>query len=199
MSPPRAATVSRKTGETDVTVTVGFDGPGRAAVSTGVPFLDHMLHLFAKHGRVDLEVTARGDTEVDFHHTVEDTGIVLGQATREALGEKRGIFRYGSALLPMDETLARVAVDFSGRPYLEFRAPSGVDSIGGNFPFTLVEEFMRAFAFNAAINLHAEILYGRDGHHMAEALFKGLARAVDEATRIDPRLAGDVPSTKGAL
>ncbi|MCB1076601.1 MAG: imidazoleglycerol-phosphate dehydratase, partial [Verrucomicrobiae bacterium] len=150
-------------------------------------------------GRVDLEVSAKGDIEVDFHHTVEDTGIVLGQAIREALGNKRGIVRYGFSLLPMDETLARVALDFSGRPFLDYRAPSGVDSIGGNFAFTLVEEFMRAFAFNALINLHIEVLYGRDGHHMAEAMFKGLARSVDTAVRIDERIAGVVPSTKEVL
>ncbi len=199
MTQPRAATVHRKTGETDVTITVGLDGTGSASIDTGVPFLDHMLHLFAKHGRIDLQVVAKGDIEVDFHHTVEDTGIVLGQAIREALGEKRGLVRYGSALLPMDETLARVVVDFSGRPFLEYRAPEGVASIGGSFTFTLVEEFLRAFAFNALINLHAEILYGRDGHHMAEAIFKGLARSVDAAIRIDPRIADDVPSTKDVL
>lgn len=199
MNQPRAATVDRKTGETEVAVTVGLDGTGEASISTGVPFLDHMLHLFAKHSRIDLSVAAKGDIEVDFHHTVEDTGIVLGQAIREALGDKRGLCRYGFALLPMDETLARVVVDFSGRPFLEYRAPTGVDNIGGNFAFTLVEEFLRAFAFNALINLHVEILYGRDGHHMAEAVFKGLARAVDPAIRIDPRIADVVPSTKNVI
>ncbi|MCB1085827.1 MAG: imidazoleglycerol-phosphate dehydratase HisB [Verrucomicrobiae bacterium] len=199
MTKPRAATVHRKTGETDVTISVDMDGNGKSSIATGVPFLDHMLTLFAKHGRVDLEVSAKGDIEVDFHHTVEDTGIVLGQAIREALGDKRGIVRYGFSLLPMDETLARVALDFSGRPFLDYRAPSGVDSIGGNFAFTLVEEFMRAFAFNALINLHIEVLYGRDGHHMAEAMFKGLARSVDTAVRIDERIAGVVPSTKEVL
>ena len=199
MTQPRAATVHRKTGETEVTVTVGIDGTGNASVNTGVPFLDHMLHLFAKHSRIDLDVAAVGDIEVDFHHTVEDTGIVLGQAIREALGEKRGIVRYGFSLLPMDETLARVVVDFSGRPFLAYEVPEGVDSIGGNFAFTLVEEFMRAFSFNALINLHISILSGRDGHHMAEAIFKGLARSVDSAVRIDPRIAEDVPSTKDVL
>lgn len=199
MTQPRAATVHRKTGETDVTVSVNLDGKGTASIDTGVPFLDHMLHLFAKHGRIDLEIAASGDIEVDFHHTVEDTGIVLGQAMRQALGEKRGIVRYGFSLLPMDETLARVAVDFSGRPFLDYRAPQGVDSIGGNFAFTLVEEFFRAFAFNALINLHVEILHGRDAHHMAEAMFKGLARSVDPAIRVDPRIADDVPSTKDVL
>ena len=199
MTQSRKATVHRKTGETEVTVTVDVDGTGRSSIDTGVPFLDHMLTLFSKHGRIDLEVKAIGDIEVDFHHTVEDTGIVLGQAIRQALGEKLGIVRYGFSLLPMDETLARVVVDFSGRPFLEYRAPTGVDSIGGNFAFTLVEEFMRAFSFNALINLHIEILYGRDGHHMAEAIFKGLARSVDAAVRIDPRIADVIPSTKDVL
>lgn len=199
MTSARSSQVHRQTGETDVFVSVGLDGVGRAAVATGIPFLDHMLNLFAKHSRIDLEIRARGDLEVDFHHTVEDTGIVLGQAIREALGDKRGICRYGCCLLPMDETLARVALDFSGRPFLDYRAPQGVDSIGGQFSFTLVEEFLRAFAFNALINLHVEILYGRDAHHMAEAVFKGLARSVDSAIRVDPRISGDVPSTKNVL
>lgn len=199
MIQPRRASIRRTTGETDVSLSVDLDGTGVSKIGTGVPFLDHMLNLFSKHSRIDLEVAAKGDIEVDYHHTVEDTGIVLGQAIREALGEKRGIVRYGFCLLPMDETLARVALDFSGRAFLDYRAPSGVDSIGGNFAFTLVEEFMRAFAFNALINLHIEILHGRDGHHMAEAMFKGLARSVDAAIRIDPRIAGDVPSTKQVL
>lgn len=199
MTQARTATVQRKTGETDVSLSVNIDGTGKSSVDTGVPFFDHMLTLFSKHSHIDLEVVTKGDIEVDFHHTVEDTGIVLGQAIREALGEKRGLVRYGFSYLPMDETLARVVVDFSGRPFLDFRAPEHVDSIGGNFPFTLVEEFFRAFAFNSLINLHAEILYGRDGHHLAEALFKGLARSVDAAVRIDDRIAGDVPSTKDVL
>jgi len=158
-----------------------------------------MLTLFAKHGRFDLTVEAQGDTEIDYHHTVEDTGIVLGQALHAALGEKRGIFRYGSGLFPMDETLARVALDVSGRPFLEYRAPSGVPHVGEKFNFTLVEEFLRAFAFNGLLNLHVEILYGRDPHHMAEAVFKGLARSLDDATRIDERIADIVPSTKEVL
>jgi imidazoleglycerol-phosphate dehydratase len=146
---------------------------------------------------MDLSVKAIGDLHVDFHHTVEDTGIVLGQALREALGDKRGIVRYGSAYLPMDETLARVAVDLSGRSFLEFRAPASVPAIG-LFPFQLVEEFLRGFAHNILANVHVEILYGRDAHHMAEAVFKGLARALDGAMRIDPRVPG-VPSTKESL
>jgi imidazoleglycerol-phosphate dehydratase len=146
---------------------------------------------------VDLQVNTDGDIEVDFHHSVEDTGIALGQAFTKALGDKKGIRRYGSAYLPMDETLARVVIDFSGRPFLEFRAPERVGSIG-NFPFQLVEEFMRGFSVHAACNLHIEILYGRDAHHMAEAIFKGLAKAVDAACQIDPRVEG-IPSTKGVL
>ena len=157
-----------------------------------------MLTLFARHSLCDLSIQADGDIEVDLHHTVEDTGIALGQAFTKALGDKRGIRRYGHAYLPMDETLARVVVDFSGRPFLDYRAPTGVATIGTAFSFTLIEEFLRAFSIHAGINLHAEILYGRDAHHMAEAIFKGLAKAVDQACQIDPRVSG-VPSTKGTL
>ncbi|NLT70801.1 MAG: imidazoleglycerol-phosphate dehydratase, partial [Verrucomicrobiaceae bacterium] len=153
----------------------------------------------AKHGRFDLTVKAVGDIEIDYHHTVEDTGIALGRAFHEALGEKRGIFRYGSGHFPMDETLVRVALDVSGRPFLDYRGPEGVPHVGEKFNFTLVEEFLRAFAFHALVNLHVEILYGRDPHHMAEAVFKGLARSLDAATQIDPRIADDIPSTKNVL
>ncbi len=197
MPAPRTATLSRRTAETDISLTLSLDGSGRADIDTGIGFFDHMLTLFARHSLIDLTVRAKGDLHVDFHHTVEDTGIVLGQAVRQALGDKHGIVRYGSMLLPMDETLARVVLDLSGRAYLEHRVPERVDAIG-LFPFQLVEEFMRAFAFNLAANLHTEILYGRDAHHMAEALFKGLARALDQAIRHDPRVQG-VPSTKEAL
>lgn len=199
MGESRTAEIDRKTAETKIRIVLDLDGTGEAKIDTGIGFLDHMLTLFARHSQTDLEVSAVGDLEVDFHHTVEDVGIVLGQCFKKALGEKRGIVRYGSAMLPMDETLARVALDFSGRPYLVFEAPPGIDPIGGKFPFSLVEEFFRAFSFNAAINLHATILAGRDGHHMAEALFKGVARAIDQAIRIDPRIAGKIPSTKEAL
>lgn len=199
MPEPRKSSLARKTGETDVRLDLNVDGTGVSSIATGVPFFDHMLTLFAKHGRFDLTVAAEGDIEIDYHHTVEDTGIVLGQAFLAALGEKRGIFRYGSGLFPMDETLVRVALDVSGRPFLDYRAPEGVPHVGEKFNFTLVEEFLRAFAFNALVNLHVEILYGRDPHHMAEAVFKGLARALDEATRIDERIAGTVPSTKDVL
>lgn len=196
-SSTRTASISRTTAETRISIAVDLDGSGRSEVDTGIGFFDHMLTLFAKHSLIDLEVKAVGDLHVDFHHTVEDTGIVLGQAIRQALGDKHGIVRYGSMLLPMDETLARVVIDLSGRAFLEHRVPERVDAIG-LFPFQLVEEFMRAFAFNLAANLHTEILYGRDAHHMAEALFKGLARALDQAMRRDPRVIG-VPSTKDAL
>ena len=195
---PRSASQTRTTSETDISIDLAIDGAGNSEIDTGIPFFDHMLNLFAKHGLFDLTVKAKGDIEVDFHHTVEDVGIVLGQCFSEALGDKRGVTRYGFSYLPMDETLSRVVVDFSGRAYLEDRAPTGVDPING-FPFQLVEEFFRAFATHAAINLHAEVLYGRDGHHMAESLFKGLARAADVATQIDARRGNQIPSTKDVL
>lgn len=195
----RSVSSERKTGETDIALSLNVDGTGQSSIDTGVPFFDHMLTLFAKHGRFDLKVTCKGDTEVDFHHTVEDVGIVLGQCFREALGEKRGLFRYGSGDFPMDETLVRVALDFSGRPFLHYQGPENVANIGGQFNFTLVEEFLRAFAFNALINLHVEIAYGRDPHHMSEAVFKGLAVSVDRATQIDSRISDVIPSTKDVL
>jgi len=197
MTTARTATIERKTGETDIAVSLTIDGSGQGTIDTGIPFFDHMLTLFARHSLVDLAISARGDIEVDLHHTVEDAGIALGQAFAKALGDKRGIRRYGWAYLPMDETLTRVALDFSGRPYLEYRAPKAVESIGA-FSFQLVEEFLRAFAVQAGTNLHVEILYGRDAHHMAESVFKGLAKAVDQACQIDPRVTG-IPSTKGIL
>ena len=193
----RRAQIDRKTSETHLRIDLTIDGRGESRIATKIPFFDHMLTLFARHSLVNLDVQADGDIEVDFHHTVEDTGIALGQAVAKALGDKRGIRRYGWALLPMDETLARVVVDFSGRPFLEYRAPQQVAAIGA-FAFQLVEEFLRAFSVHAGCNLHAEILYGRDAHHMAEALFKGLAKAVDQACQVDPRVEG-IPSTKGTL
>jgi imidazoleglycerol-phosphate dehydratase len=194
----RSARLHRKTAETDITLSVNLDGRGAAAVDTGIGFFDHMLTLFAKHGLVDLEVKASGDLHVDYHHTVEDVGIVLGQAVKQALGDKTGIVRYGWCYLPMDEALTRVVLDLSGRAYLEYRAPQNVDAIGGAFSFQLVEEFVRAFTTNLAANVHVDVIYGRDGHHMAESIFKGLARALDQATRFDPRVSG-VPSTKDQL
>ena len=195
---PRQARIDRRTSETKIALDLLIDGRGESTIATKIPFFDHMLTLFARHSLCDLTVQADGDIEVDLHHTVEDTGIALGQAFTKALGEKRGIRRYGHAYLPMDETLVRVVVDFSGRPFLEYRAPAGVATIGTAFSFTLIEEFLRAFSVHAGINLHVEILYGRDAHHMAEAVFKGLAKAVDAACQLDPRVQG-VPSTKGSL
>ncbi len=194
---PRVATIDRRTAETDIQLTLDLDGSGAAIARSGIPFFDHMLTLFARHGLFDLEIAARGDLDVDLHHTVEDTGIVLGQAFTKALGDKAGLRRYGHAYVPMDETLVRAVVDLSGRPFLEYRAPGGVEPING-FSFQLVEEFLRAFAVHAAANVHVEILSGRDAHHMAEGVFKALARALDVATQIDPRVRG-VPSTKGVL
>jgi imidazoleglycerol-phosphate dehydratase len=193
----RAATIERKTSETAIRVSLEIDGTGSGRIETKIPFFDHMLTLFARHSVVDLQVQADGDIEVDLHHTVEDVGIALGQAFARALGDKRGIQRYGWVYLPMDETLTRVVLDFSGRPYLEYRAPAAVEPVGA-FSFQLVEEFSRAFSVHAGANVHIEILYGRDAHHMAESIFKGLAKAVDQACRIDPRVTG-IPSTKGVL
>jgi len=193
----REATVNRKTRETDIRLHFSVDGTGQSNVRTGVGFFDHMLVLFAKHGLFDLNLEADGDLEVDAHHTVEDVGLALGQALREALGDKKGIARYGWCLLPMDDALARIALDCGGRPYLAYDTPDGAEAIG-NFPFQLVEEFLRAFCVQGGLNLHVALLDGRDSHHMAEAVFKGLARALDQATRMDPRVQG-VPSTKGSL
>lgn len=187
----------RKTAETSIDLSLDLDGDGSSEIKTGIPFFDHMLTLFSKHGLFDLKLRVDGDLEVDFHHTIEDTGIVLGECMREALGTKEGIRRYGCAYLPMDETLARVVVDLSNRPHLEFRAPVGTPS-APNMPFSLVEEFCRALASNLRANIHVEVLYGRDGHHVAEAVFKGLARALREACEKDARVKG-IPSTKEAL
>ncbi|MCB1225052.1 MAG: imidazoleglycerol-phosphate dehydratase HisB [Verrucomicrobiales bacterium] len=198
MSSTREARIARKTAETDITLKLVIDGAGCSSIDTGIPFFDHMLTLFSKHGLFDLEVKAVGDIEVDFHHTVEDVGIVLGQALKQAVGDKVGIVRYGWCLLPMDEALTRVALDLSGRALLVYDGPAGVDAIGGRFNFSLLEEFLRGFAGASLMNLHVDILKGRDAHHMAEATFKGLARALDMATRIDPRVRG-VPSTKEVL
>ncbi|MCX8496723.1 MAG: imidazoleglycerol-phosphate dehydratase HisB [Akkermansiaceae bacterium] len=197
MSNTRIASRSRKTAETSIELSIDLDGSGISEIDTGIPFFDHMLTLFAKHGLFDLKVKTIGDIEVDYHHTIEDTGIVIGECLREALGTKEGICRYGCAYLPMDETLARVVVDLSNRPHLEFRAPVGTPS-APNMPFTLVEEFCRALAANLRANIHVELLYGRDGHHIAEAIFKGLARALRDACERDPRVVG-IPSTKDAL
>jgi imidazoleglycerol-phosphate dehydratase len=194
---PRSASRHRETAETSVSVELVLDGSGTGNIDTGIPFFDHMLVLLAKHSLFDLTIKARGDLAVDFHHTVEDTGIVLGEALAAALADKTGIRRYGSARIPMDETLAQVTIDLSGRPFLEFRAPSAIGPIG-SFDFGLVEEFSRALATSSAMTLHVEVEYGKNNHHIAEAIFKALARALDMACQIDPRVTG-VPSSKGKL
>ena len=194
----RAASVDRRTNETDVSVSLSLDGAGKAAVATGIGFLDHMLELFARHALFDLEVKVAGDLQVDQHHTAEDTGIALGQALARALGEKKGIRRYADVHLPMDETLTRVALDISGRPFLVFRTTFPTEKIGA-FDTELVREFFQAFAVNAGLTLHVETLYGDNSHHIAESCFKGLARALRAAVAVEPREEGRVPSTKGAL
>ncbi len=193
----RSAKIERKTKETEITVALELDGSGRASITTGVGFLDHMLELFAHHGRFDLEVEAIGDLQVDDHHTVEDIGICLGQAFREALGDKAGIGRYGYNTMPMDETLVRTVVDLSGRPFFIYRVQIPSAKIG-SFDSELVEDFWQAFATHAACNLHMELFYGRNSHHIAEALFKSVARSLWWAVRIDPNRPG-IPSTKGTL
>ncbi|MDR1009594.1 MAG: imidazoleglycerol-phosphate dehydratase HisB [Opitutaceae bacterium] len=198
MAQKRIATITRKTAETDITLTLDIDGSGKAKIDTGVPFFDHMLTLFAKHGLFDLDVTCKGDVEVDYHHTVEDTGIVLGEAFRAALGDKLGIRRYGFFLLPMDESLARVVVDIGGRAHLVYDANAPTMFVR-DFNIILVKEFCRAFSNALACNLHVKLEYGEEPHHVAEAVFKGLARALDAATQTDSRAAGQLPSTKGKL
>ena len=195
--PARSASLERTTGETQIKLSLSLDGEGRSDIRTGIPFFDHMLTLLSRHGLLDLEIAAKGDIEVDYHHTVEDVGITLGQALSKALGDKTGIRRYGHAYVPMDEALARVVVDCSGRPFLAYEVPRGVEAIG-LFPFQLVEEFLRAVAVNAGLTLHVSILAGRDAHHMAEAVFKALGRALDIAVSHDDRVKG-IPSTKGVL
>jgi imidazoleglycerol-phosphate dehydratase len=193
----RMASIERKTNETNIQLTLAIDGEGRANLETGVPFLTHMLDLFTKHGQFNLTVDAKGDTEVDDHHTTEDIGICLGQALREALGNKRGIKRYGNAFVPMDEALAQVVVDLSNRPHFEMRGELPAQKVG-TFDTELVHEFLWKLALEARMNLHVIIHYGKNTHHMIEAVFKALARALDEATTVDPRIKG-VPSTKGML
>ena len=193
----RTASIQRKTNETEINLELNLDGSGQAEVKTGVGFLDHMLELLAKHGAFDIRVAARGDLHVDQHHTVEDTGICLGQAFREALGDKAGIRRYGHFTLPMEETLVTVAVDLSGRYALAFNAPLPSPKIGA-FDSELLEDFWQAFAANTLCNLHVLLHYGRNSHHIAEAVFKGTARALRMAVEHDSRMTG-VPSTKGSL
>ncbi len=194
----RTATVARDTKETAITVTVGLDGHGRGTIATGIGFFDHMLDQLSRHSLIDMEIAAKGDLHIDDHHTVEDTGIALGQAIRQALGDRAGIARYADCLLPMDETLTRAAIDVSGRPLLVFRAEFPREKIG-TFDTELVREFFQAFAMNAGITLHVEALYGINAHHIAESCFKAVARALKSAVAIDPRQAGQIPSTKGTL
>ncbi|AWN39326.1 imidazoleglycerol-phosphate dehydratase HisB [Methylobacterium durans] len=194
----RSASISRRTAETDVTVSIDLDGTGKADIATGVGFLDHMLELFARHALFDVTVKVQGDLHVDQHHTTEDAGIALGQAFAKALGDKRGIARYADIHLPMDEALTRVALDISGRPFLVFRTQFRVEKIG-RFDTELVREWFQAFAGNAGLTLHVETLYGDNAHHIAESCFKGLARALRGAVAVDPREEGRVPSTKGSL
>lgn len=194
---PRTASITRKTAETDIQLTLNLDGSGQAQISTGVGFFDHMLTLFAKHGLFDLTVQAKGDLHVDFHHTVEDVGICLGKAMAEALGDKRGIVRYGSKTLPMEETLVTAALDLSGRVWLVFRVEFPTEKIG-DFDTELVETFFQAVAANALMNLHLVLHHGSNSHHISEALFKSTARALREAVSVDPRQSG-VPSSKGTL
>lgn len=197
-SAARRATITRQTGETRVEVRLDIDGTGRHQVETGLPFLDHMLAQVAVHGLFDMYVQAKGDLEVDQHHTLEDVALTLGAAFQQALGDRAGIVRMASADCPMDESLGWAAVDFSGRPYCVFQAGWHGPTVG-SLPVSLIQHFFESFAINARCNLHAAVRYGRDDHHQAEALFKAFGRAMCDATRIDPRRAGSVPSSKGIL
>jgi imidazoleglycerol-phosphate dehydratase len=194
----RTATIERKTKETEIRATVNLDGTGAFQVSTGIGFLDHMIEQLARHSLIDITLEAKGDLHIDFHHTAEDSGIVLGQAVAKALGDKAGITRYADALLPMDETLTRVAVDVSGRPYLVWNVTFSRPKIG-EMDTELFREWFQAFAQNAGITLHIENLYGENNHHIAETCYKGLARALRAAVTLDPRQGQRVPSTKGSL
>lgn len=198
MAKKRTASINRDTTETRIKLSLAVDGTGSGTIDTGIPFLDHMLTLFARHGMFDLSVVAKGDIAVDYHHTVEDVGIVLGQAFRQALGDRNGIRRYGFWILPMDETLVQVAIDLSNRPLLVYRVDSR-ESMVRDFNIGLVREFCQAFASNVGANLHVTLHYGDEPHHIAEAIFKALARALDVATTEDPRLQGSLMSTKGTL
>ena len=195
---PRRATVDRATNETRIAVSVDLDGTGRAEIATGIGFLDHMLDQLARHSLIDLTVKAEGDLHIDAHHTTEDTGIAIGQALTKALGDKRGIARYGHAYLPMDEALVRVALDLSGRPFLVWNVTFATDRLG-QLDTQLVREFFQAIAQHGGITLHVDMIHGANDHHVAEACFKGLAQALRRAVEIDPRKAGQIPSTKGTL
>jgi imidazoleglycerol-phosphate dehydratase len=194
----RQATIQRKTKETEISATVDLDGTGQFDVKTGIGFLDHMLEQLARHSMIDITLQATGDLHIDFHHTAEDSGIVLGQAVAKALGDKKGITRYADVHLPMDDTLTRVAIDVSGRPYLVWKVEFSKPKVG-EMDTELFREWFQAFAQNAGITLHVETLYGENNHHIAETCYKGLARALRRAIELDPRQAGRVPSTKGTL
>jgi imidazoleglycerol-phosphate dehydratase len=194
----RSAKIVRKTKETDIVVELVLDGIGQSQIKTGIPFMDHMLSLMAAHGFLNLSISATGDTEIDDHHTVEDLGICVGKAINEALGKREGIRRYGQAVIPMDEALARTIIDISNRPYMAYRVPLK-ESKTGSFDVQLVKEFFRALVQNSGITLHIDLLWGDDAHHVAESIFKSFGRALDQATTIEPRLRGSVPSTKGIL
>jgi len=193
----RTSNIERKTNETNINLSLNLDGEGKRSVSTGIGFFDHMLDLLAKHALFDLEIKATGDTDVDFHHTVEDVGICMGLAVKEALGDKAGIVRFSNVSVPMQESLANVALDISGRSALVFNAKLDSKKIG-DFDSELIKEFLEAFTVNAGLNLHVDVPYGENAHHIAEAIFKGIAKALDRATRIDERT-DEVPSTKGVL
>ena len=193
----RTSNIDRNTNETNISLSLNLDGEGKRSVSTGIGFFDHMLDLLAKHALFDLEIKATGDTNVDFHHTVEDVGICMGLAVKEALGEKAGIVRFSNVSVPMQESLANVALDISGRSSLVFNAKLDSKKIG-DFDSELIKEFLEAFTVNACLNLHMDVPYGENAHHIAEAIFKGIAKALDRATRIDERT-DEVPSTKGVL
>ncbi|MEO6351779.1 MAG: imidazoleglycerol-phosphate dehydratase HisB [Oxalobacteraceae bacterium] len=198
MSTPRIAEVSRNTNETQIRVAINLDGSGTQKLATGVPFLDHMLDQIARHGLIDLDIEAHGDLHIDAHHTVEDVGITLGQAFAKAIGDKKGIRRYGHAYVPLDEALSRVVIDFSGRPGLEYHVPFTRAMIGG-FDVDLVHEFFQGFANHALVSMHIDNLRGDNAHHQCETVFKAFGRALRMATELDARAAGTIPSTKGSL
>ncbi|SFH89849.1 imidazoleglycerol-phosphate dehydratase [Collimonas sp. OK307] len=198
MSTPRTASITRNTNETQIRVSINLDGTGQQKLNTGVPFLDHMLDQIARHGLIDLDIEANGDLHIDAHHTVEDVGITLGQAFAKAMGDKKGIRRYGHAYVPLDEALSRVVIDFSGRPGLEFHVPFKRAMIGG-FDVDLTHEFFQGFVNHALVSLHIDNLRGENAHHQCETVFKAFGRALRMATELDPRSAGTIPSTKGSL
>lgn len=195
----RSANIIRETKETKIDLTIDLDGTGRGDIASGIGFFDHMLNLFTAHGRFDMVLNCDGDTEVDGHHSVEDIGIALGQAVQRALGDKKGITRYGTFFLPMDETLVMVSLDISGRPFLVYDAGGAMAPMIGQYDTELTEEFLRAFAFNAGITLHVKVMYGTNSHHKVEAIFKALGHALHDAVRINPETADEIPSTKGVL